>query len=237
MAKNTRRKKQPSSTVSGARTHYQGMGYYVPPGYTTEQVNALFSKWNQKLQKSGHVDIEAFSDCLAGLSSPFLAGSRTYKAYAEHNNPSATFQFIQTYINYYMHTRAAKARYGNKLAESQFLLNCFLEQVEYRDIAAFASHGSRAKFSKAHPNVEYPSHFNPLNMPKSHYWAYNRIRKLLNHCWLWHITDQNGELEPKDLQLYEFVGLDVKGTEELYNKELVKLGKPLVSLKHKEAKY
>lgn len=237
MAKITRRRKQPNSTIEGSRSHYQGLGYHIPAGYTLEQVRELFSKWNDKLQKSGHKDIEAFSDVLPGLSSAFLQGTKSYKAFSSHNDPSATFQFIQTYINYFMHTRQAKQVYGARLAEAQFLLNCYLEQVEYRDIAALAVSGSRAKFSKLYPSVEFPSHFKPLDMPKSHYWAYNRIRKLLNHCWLWHVTDQNGELQPKDLELYEFVGLDVKGTEERFNKVLAKLNKPLIKLKHKEAKY
>lgn len=232
----TRRKKQPNSTVYGAKKHFQGMGYHVPSGYTLEQINELYSKWNLKLQNSGHNDIEAFSDCLAGLSSPFLQGSKSYKSYDAVYDPSQALSYVQTYINYYMDTRNSRSRYGTQHAAVLFLLNCYVEQVDYRAIAALAVSGDKQSFRSEHPTVDFPTYFQPLSMPKSHYWAYNKLRKVLNHCWLWHITDQNGELTPQDLQVFEFLGLDVKGTHEHYNSVLNPLGLS-VNLKHKEAKY
>jgi hypothetical protein len=232
-----RRKKQPTSTISGARNHYQGLGYHVPAGYTLEQVNQIFSEWNLKLQKSGHVDIEAFSDCLAGLSSPFLRGSKSYKAYEASHDPSLAISYVQTYINYYMQTRTARHKYGKQYAASLFLLNCYIEQVDYRDISALATTGNVKLFKANHPNVEFPMYFIPTTMPKSHYWAYNKLRRILNHCWLWHITDQNGELSVRDLEVFGFLGLDCKGTEDYYNSVIVPLGLQPIKLKHKEAKY
>ena len=231
-----RRKKQPTSTVSGAKRHFQGMGYHVPSGYTLEQINELYSKWNLKLQKSGHVDVEAFSDCLPGLSSPFLQGSKSYKAYDAVFDPSVALSYVQTYINYYINSPEATARYSQDLPVVQFLLNCYMEQVDYRDISRLAVSGDRKAFKSEHPNVEYPPKFHSFNMPKSHYWAYNKTRRILNHCWLWHVTDQNGELSCKDLEIFGFLGLDCKGTHEYYNSVLSPLGLS-VNLKHKEAKY
>jgi hypothetical protein len=232
-----RRKKQPNSTVSGAKTHYQGMGYHIPSGYTREQVNQIYSEWQDKLQKSGHVDIEAFSDCLPGLSSPFLRGSKSYKTYESFNDISQALSYVQTYINYYMFSRSSRTKYYKDHAACLFLLRCYVEQVEYRDIAGLANTGDKASFSKLYPNIEYPNFFNPLSMKKSHYWAYQKTRRILNHCWLWHVTDANGELKPKDLEVFHFLGLDCKGTEEYYNSVLAPLGLDTIKLKNKEAKY
>jgi hypothetical protein len=232
-----KRRKQPNSTVSGSRSHYEGLGYHVPAGYTLDQVNQLFSEWNLKLQNSGHIDIEAFSDCLAGLSSPFLRGSKSSKSYDPVNDPSVALSYVQTYIDFYMSSRNARTRYKSDYAACLFLLNCYMEQADYRDISRLATTGDVAQFKADHPNVLFPMYFNPLTMPKSHYWAYNKLRRILNHCWLWHITDQNGELTPRDLEVFGFLGLDCKGTEEYYNSVIVPLGLPAVKLKHKEAKY
>ena len=237
MAKRTSRQKQPTSTVSGAKTHYEGLGYYIPAGYTLEQVQRLASEWNLKLQKSNHQDIEHFSDVLMGLSSPYLRGQRAPKAYEAHHDPSEALSYIQTYINYYMSTSQARYRYGANHASSLFLLNCYVEQVEFRDIAALAQTGDSKAFKELYPSVDWPPYFTPNKLYKSHYWAYQRTRKILQHCWLWHITDMNGEISPEALCLYGFVGLDVKGTQDYYNAELAKLGKPPIKLRKPESKY
>lgn len=231
-----KRQKQPNSTVSGARTHYEGAGYYIPHGYTLEQVNKIFSEWQLKLQKSGHVDIESFSDCLPGLSSPFLRGTKNFKSFEYQHDPSEAISYVQTYINYYMNSRAARHKYGKSYTNCLFLLNCYIEQAEYRDISALAVSGDLKAFSKLYPNIEYPNAFKPLTLYKSHYWAYNKIRRILNHCWLWHVTSPQGELRPKDLEIFGLLGLDCKGTHEYYNSILNPLGLS-VNLKHKESKY
>lgn len=237
MAKRSKRQKQPTSTVSGAKTHYEGLGYHIPHGYTLEQIQRLASEWNLKLQKSNHQDIEHFSDVLPGLSSPFLRGTKTTKSYESHQDPSEALNYIQHYINYYMHTKAALNRYSGDWQASLFLLDCYVNQVEFRDIAKLATSGDYKAFKLLYPDVELGKRFDASKLYKSHYWAYQRTRKLLQHCWLWHITDINGELTSEQLSLYGFVGLDVKGTEAYYNKVLKQLGKPPIKLKKPESKY
>jgi hypothetical protein len=231
------RKKQPTSTVSGAKTHYEGLGYYVPAGYTLQEIQKLASEWNAKLQKSGHVDIESFSDVLMGLSSPYLRGQRSYKSLQSHHDPSEALDYIQTYINLYMHTSKARWKYGKSHAIALFLLNCYVNQVEFRDISKLSNTGDVKAFKRKHPSVEFPTYFQPTTMYKSHYWAYQYTRKLLQHCWLWHITDINGELTAEQLSFYGFVGLDVVGTNELYNKALQELGREPIKLRKPESKY
>jgi hypothetical protein len=237
MAKRSKRQKRENSTVLGAKTAYQGIGYHIPHGYTLKQIQQLASEWNLKLQKSNHADIEHFSDVLMGLSAPFLKGTKTHKAYEAHHDPTTALNYIQTYINFYMHTKAAQHRYKADWQASLFLLDCYVNQVEFRDIASLAVSADYEAFAKLYPNVEIPKRFDASKLYKSHYWAYQRTRKLLQHCWLWHITDQNGEITPDELTTYGFVGLDVKGTTEYYNKELAKLGKPPIKIRKPESKY
>jgi hypothetical protein len=232
-----RRKKQPTSTVSGAKTHFQGLGYFIPHGYTLEQIQKLSSDWNQKLQKSGHKDCEAFSDVLPGLSSPFLYNSRSPEALQSHHNPITALNLIRTYINYYMHTKEARAKYSQDYKASLFLLECYLNQVDFRAISKLKSTGDLESFKEKYPELELPYSFTTEDLKTSHYWAYQTTRKLLQHCWLWHITDHNGELTADDLTTYGFVGLDVKGTTQYYNNELAKLGKPPIKLRKPESKY
>lgn len=232
-----RRKKQPTSTLNGARTHYEGLGYYVPSGYTLEQVVQTASEWNDKLQKSGHIDIESFSDCLPGLSSPYLLNSRSYKSLQSHYDPSAALSYVRTYIEYYMYTEPAKLHYGERYKSSIFLLECYVNQVVYRDISKLAASKDLQVFVTKHKNVEIAEDFSTECLKSSHYWAFQNTREALQHCWLWHITDVNGELESEDLMSYELMGLNVKGTLEYYNTELKKLDLPQINLKMKPCKY
>ena len=237
MAKRTQRRKQPSSTVSGAKTHYEGLGYFIPHGYTLEQIQKLASEWNKKLQNANHEDIEHFSDVLPGLSSPYLRNHRSYKCLESHLDPSEAFSLIQTYYNYYLGTTQARYRFGERYLAAKFLISCYINQVKFRTIAAIANGSPLKSFKLKYPEVEFPTYFDVTSMPKSHYWAYEFTRKILQHCWLWHITDINGELTIETLNQFEFVGMDVKGTQAFFDLEHKKLGLEPVKLKKPESKY
>lgn len=225
-----------SDTVS-PRSHFQGSGHIYPHGYTRAEYNALVREWNEKLQKSGHADIEAYSASVSGLVSPFLKNSRPSSTYRPHNDPSEALDFARTYQTTYMHTSQARWLYGKDHAAALFLLDCYIHQVEYRDIARLKTSGDREAFEALYPLVDFPTYFSLSSLKNSHYWAYQRTRKILNNCWLWHITDPNGEISIRALEFYGFLGLDCKGTSKKYNAALKKIGLGPINLKIPEAKY
>ncbi len=216
---------------------FQGIGHIVPVGYTKSQYNKLLREWNNKLQESGHEDIEVFSTSVAGLSSQFLRGSKPSKAYESHKDPSEALDFARTYQNLYMHTSSARWLYGKKHATSLFLLECYINQVEFRDIATLRRTGDKEAFLSEYPDVQIPNYFNIKSLFTSHYWAYQATRRVLNNCWLWHVTSPLGEISIKGLEFYGFLGLDLKGTHDKYNAELSKLGLPAIRLRCAETLY
>ena len=174
---------------------------------------------------------------MSGLVSPYLKQSYAPSALKPHNDPSEALDFARTYQTTYMHTSQARWLYGKDHAAALFLLDCYINQVEYRDISRLKVTGNREAFEALYPLVDFPTYFSLNSLKKSHYWAYQRTRKILNNCWLWHVTDANGEISIRALEFYGFLGLDCKGTSKKYNKALKRLKLGTITLRLPEAKY
>jgi hypothetical protein len=131
-----------------------------------------------------------------------------------------------------MHTAEAKKRYKINYLPFLQIIKSYTAGVSLDKIIAEMRQSS---FYATNPG-DVPNYrsYN-RNKARSKFWVYISLRKVMNHCWLWHITDQNGELTPKQLELFDFLGLDVPGTEEYINK-LLKLDQSPIRLRIKPVK-
>lgn len=213
--------------------YYQGMGYHVPAGTDKNELRRLYKLWNTKLQKSGHIELEHFSQAAPGRSSPFFVEPKTRGVNSQDNYvASAYFDYIQTYFNHYMSTQAAQDRYKKNYIAFYLIIQQHLSGVSLTRIVANLK---TREFYHAFPDAKMRAGAYTKNKNRSKYWTYISIRKVLNHCWLWHLTDINGELSAKQLEHFNFLGLDVPGTEQTINSlsstvEPIKLRIPSIAL-------
>ena len=201
--------------IDNTTKHFQGIGYHIPKSYNKSEVLELYKLWNEKLQKSGHRELEHFSSLQPGRSSPFFVEAHNQGIYKESNYTiSAFYNLIQTYINYYMLSNESRERYKLNWPVYQLLIQDF---AAGKSLITLVDQLKTWAFYNRLPSKNTASRAYGANKGRSKYWTYISLRKILNHCWLWHITDLNGELAAKDLEHLDFLGLDVPGTEELIN--------------------
>jgi hypothetical protein len=209
--------------------HYQGIGYHVPAGYTKQEIQKLFKLWNKKLQNSGHVELEYFSSTSPGRSSPFFCESRTQGIYKHDNYQiSEYYNLIQTYFNLYMNTDAARKRYKHNYTIYRIILEHYITGMGFQSLCKLLTDRS---IYNAYADKNTATALYQRNNKRTKFWSYTAIRRMLNHCWLWHAFDINGEVTPQQLQYFDFLGLDVPGTQDTLNAELARQGLELVQLR------
>lgn len=212
--------------------HYEGLGYYIPMGYTKTQVKELFKQWNTKLKKSGHNDVEHFSEL--GKSSIYFISDKKKSIYIKSNyNLETYYNLIQTYMHLYFESDLGRRRFKRNYNFIRLLMRDHVQGIALTKTTEYVKHLSWYKLDESDKPNQY---CHSLNYKRSKFYIYITIRAVLNHCWIWHLTDINGELNAQELQHYNFLGLDVPNTERYINEILVAKGLETIKLRLPESK-
>lgn len=228
---------KPNSVLNKKKDHkksskFEGLGYYIPDGYTKTQVEQLFKQWNEKLKKSGHKEIERFSR-LGQSSSYFVEPKNGPQTQISNYNIQIYFDLIQTYMNFYFESPEARTRYKKNYHYFKLILQLHVDGV---GLTSIVERLKSIETYKAYLSREIDRQVFNKNKDRSKFYIYTQLRKILNHCWLWHCVNINGELSFKDLELYNFLGLDVPNTNVYINKILASQGLSPIKLRIAESK-
>lgn len=236
MSKNRKRDLSDPAAVDADRTHYMGIGYHIPPGYNAREVHKLFLEWNEKLQKSGHKDIEHYSSYIVGRVSPIIKASHPPKD--ENIGSQYNIGLVDTYLNYFEQTKPRSAKEAKLWHIDIMLLQSFSAGVDLGSlIRIFNKPTKRAKaaFRNRWPGVT--TRDVAKHKGRSKFWIYQRTKTALAHCYAWHLTDINGELTVDDVNFLQLHGIDSKATETIINSALAKVGREPISLKWEKKSY
>lgn len=238
MGKNKRSDYADPNAVGADNNHYMGIGYHIPKGYTTKEVKALFELWNDKLQKSGHVDLEHYSGFSVGRVSPRIRQNHNIKP--EHYGSLYNVQLVDTYLTNYFETNRPKTKkLQSHWAIDKLLLHCFCAGVNLGILERLFTKPTKASvaaFIDAH-GIDLQAKVVYNNEGRSKYWIYTRTKTALAYCYAWHLTDVNGELTAEDINFYKLHGVDSGATETIINSVRTAAGLPSIALKWEKKNY
>ena len=233
MARMKRTQLNDPDAISSDAAHYMGRGYFIPSSTNAREVQALFDKWNQLLQKEGHVDIEHYSALSPGKVSPRLR--HTTQLNPDNEGSAYNVALVDAYLtNYLEHTRLQSRKVRKYYAIDVFLLKCYSAGVDLGSLVrlfkAPTTESVRIFFSKYNIEGCRPALIHN-NTGRSKYWLFTRTNTALAYCYAWHLTDINGELTPELVNMFLFRGLDSKRALGVINKARRKAGLELIKLK------
>lgn len=239
MAKSKKSDFDRPEVVEAIQSHYQGIGYFIPSTTDAQQVRDLYNEWNEKLQKSGHCDIEHHSALLTGQVSPRLKKRHNSDL---HNAPSLfNYQLADTYLtNYFDHNRPATKRLQSMWLADRTLLAIWTAGINLGDTERLFTNPTTTivQAFKAKHALEHISDYALMQLKgRSKFWIYHRTRTALAYCYAWHASDVNGELDETALNIYRLHGIDSREAEGIINKARAVAGMQPVKLKWPKKSY
>lgn len=225
--------------ISAMESQYQGIGYFIPSNTDASQVRELYAEWNEKLQKSGLVDIEHHSAMLTGQVSSRLKGRHNSDL---HNAPSLfNYQLADTYLtNYFDHNRPSTKRLQSMWLSDRTLLAIWTAGVNLGETERLFANPTKTtvKHFKTKHGLEHISDYALMQLKgRSKFWVYHRTRTALAYCYAWHASDVNGELDETALNIYRLHGIDSREAEGIINRARLAAGLEPVKLKWEKKSY
>lgn len=205
--------------VKNEEDHHIGSGYFIPEGYDAQQLRDLYLEWNLKLQKSGHSDVEVYSNFHPGRSSPRLRRNHPLQVY--NSQRQLISNLIDTYLNYFTRDSVKEKRQKKYYYTDYFLLQCYSNGIHLGILVEFfATVHRRAAERFVAKHELHNINIKALTRAKGRtkFWIYYRTRAALAYCYAWHLSHPLGELTETLVNTYKMHGLDIKEAPGIINR-------------------
>ena len=162
-----------------------GSTYIIPDGMTVKEFKKLKAKWDEKLQKSGHPEIERLH-ADSGLTLPFLYSPDNYNSPSGSSYTAASLYNEHT-AEYYRLCRVFlahadfKSLFPRKSVVYKYIWTWHTEGYTYRHIAKLMNTTAIPKYYRTY---------------RREFWSHWHIEQIRQAMFKWHREHEEGLLRP-----------------------------------------